>query len=330
MAGDWIPISVDLLRKREVILLCGKTGWSRYEVVGRLVEFWAWVSSESTNGVIEGLTAELLSTVGRFDPRFISALEEVGWLSWSEAGLVIPNFDRWLSNSAKNRVLSTERKRRQRSRQLANHSGGCEACVTQVSRKCHADVTQMSRSERDKNVTREEKRREEKKREEKSRESNPTSTSIEMDNSIEVEVQEKLVCPETKFCGEIGQADSPPEVSPELSKVPEEVARLAFACDGPIKQWRIDGRLYQALQEAFTTIDLDGEIRKAWAWLMANPDKRKTARGMSRFLFHWMSRSVDNGKGVAKAGGAPPRTLADRNLAVARAFLQRMEGGVDA
>jgi hypothetical protein len=65
----------------------------------------------------------------------------VGWLEIDESGVTFPNFDRHNGESAKARGLAAERKRNQRSR------------VTE-------EDGQMSRSERDTSVTREEKRRE--------------------------------------------------------------------------------------------------------------------------------------------------------------------------
>lgn len=159
MAGDWIPIGCTILSKREVLILAARLGWSRYEVVGRLVEFWVWVSNESTDGTICGLAVGDLWKVYGFDRRFVAALCEVGWLIQGQDCITIPNFHRWLHSGAKQRLMASERKRRQRNKSPENST------LTQMSRKCHAesvtDVTQMSRCERDKSVTREEKRREE-------------------------------------------------------------------------------------------------------------------------------------------------------------------------
>ena len=120
MAGDWIPITLDLSRKREVLLISAKTGLSRYEVMGRLIEFWAWISSESADGTIPGISPDILVAAGPFDAQFIAALEEVGWVAWNKTGLRIPNFDRWLSRSAKARLLKNQRQADWRSKQSSN------------------------------------------------------------------------------------------------------------------------------------------------------------------------------------------------------------------
>lgn len=144
--------------------------------------------------------------------------------------------------------------------------------------------------------------------------------------------QEIVSCSETQPCGEIGRADSPlsPAESLDQSGVPEDVARLTFPCDGPVKEWKITSTVYGTLQQAFQSIDISAELRKAYAWLVANPGKRKTAKGMARFLFNWMARCVDqNGPRIAGNGSTRLPGLEDRNLAVARAFLdaKRQKGG---
>jgi len=185
MAGDWIPISLDLPRKREVFVIASRLKWSRYEVVGRLVEFWAWVSAESADGRIDGLSMDDLASVHGFDRRFLCVLLDVGWLIQDSAGLAIPNFDRWLCHSAKRRLQAAERQRRARARD-----------------PCHANVTKMSRTERDKSVT----------TEENSTEQNSTEDQIGpstgMHGSVQIENQEgpPLKSPPQKRGGEIDWA----------------------------------------------------------------------------------------------------------------------------
>jgi len=185
MAGDWIPISLDLPRKREVFVIASRLKWSRYEVVGRLVEFWAWVSAESADGRIDGLSMDDLASVHGFDRRFLCVLLDVGWLIQDSAGLAIPNFDRWLCHSAKRRLQAAERQRRARARD-----------------PCHANVTKMSRCERDKSVT----------TEENSTEQYSTEDQIEsstgMHGSVQIENQDEppLESPPQKRGGKIDWA----------------------------------------------------------------------------------------------------------------------------
>lgn len=53
------------------------------------------------------------------------------------------------------------------------------------------------------------------------------------------------------------------------------------------------------LAVCYPGVDILGEVLKAKAWIDASPDRRKTQRGMSRFLVSWLNRSVDNRRGPA-------------------------------
>jgi hypothetical protein len=138
MAGDWIKFEKATLAKPEVLRVAAVLGISRYQVVGMCLAFWSWCDEQLREchalGVTESMIDDLVGATG-----FASALLDVGWLRVRNGSLAVPNFDRHLSESAKKRALSGKRQAKKR----------------------HAEVTKMSRSERDENVTREEKRREE-------------------------------------------------------------------------------------------------------------------------------------------------------------------------
>ena len=76
--------------------------------------------------------------------------------------------------------------------------------------------------------------------------------------------------------------------------------------------WELTDDQIATWQETFEPVDVDREGRIARAWCEANPGKRKTARGMPRFLFAWLSRAARDAK--AQQGkprpGQPPRYTA--------------------
>lgn len=117
MAGDWIPYSVDLPRKREVAALSRLCKLRRREVVGILLDFWSWASSESVDGYLRAITIEQLpDLIEDTKPSFWAALSspEIGWLVIESEGLRIPNCHRWITKSAKLRLQERDKKRRQR------------------------------------------------------------------------------------------------------------------------------------------------------------------------------------------------------------------------
>lgn len=115
MAGDWIPMQVDLNTRREVLLLCKATGWSQYEVIGRLWHFWSWVSRESADGQLRGVDTVVLSTVLGVPEKFLTGLVAVGWLVVASDGLIVPNYGRWFSGAAKIRMGERVRWKERRS-----------------------------------------------------------------------------------------------------------------------------------------------------------------------------------------------------------------------
>lgn len=135
---NWFKFEHATLRKPEVYRIVELLQVHRHHAVGMLCEWFAWVDQNAVDGhapyVTESSIDDIVGRVG-----FASALLEVGWLQVRSGSLVIPRFDRHLSQGSKTRALSGERQRKRRS----------------------DSVTKTSRSERDKRVTREEERREE-------------------------------------------------------------------------------------------------------------------------------------------------------------------------
>ena len=138
MAGDWIPVTVHLDRRREVLAIAEATKRDRFQVVGLLVAFWGWVTEESRFCHVSTVTSSALTAAIGGDEAFWLAVEKVGWIRFTDDGLEIPNWDRWNGRTAKERLLNTLRQREVRKSKVG----------------CHGDVTLMSRSHRDKCVTR--------------------------------------------------------------------------------------------------------------------------------------------------------------------------------
>lgn len=60
-------------------------------------------------------------------------------------------------------------------------------------------------------------------------------------------------------------------------------------------------------QETFPSLDVLAECRMALSWVRANPGRAKTVGGMTRFLYKWLARSQDGGRGKGGAAGQPQR-----------------------
>lgn len=90
------------------------------------------------------------------------------------------------------------------------------------------------------------------------------------------------------------------EESPEALTRSEPVL-LIFPTVGPEGQeWRLRRVQVDEWQTAYPNVDVQAECRRALSWVRANPGRRKTVKGMAKFLNGWLSRSVDSGRAVQR------------------------------
>lgn len=59
-------------------------------------------------------------------------------------------------------------------------------------------------------------------------------------------------------------------------------------------------------RETYPAVDIEQELRRMIAWLDSNPSKRKTRRGIERFINNWLARTQDNGGTKGQKGVNEP------------------------
>ena len=59
--------------------------------------------------------------------------------------------------------------------------------------------------------------------------------------------------------------------------------------------WAVSTEMLQHWRELYPAVDVEQEIRKMIGWCESNPQKRKTARGIQRFITGWLAREQDKG-----------------------------------
>lgn len=79
------------------------------------------------------------------------------------------------------------------------------------------------------------------------------------------------------------------------------IGGLEFPCDGKISAWSVTEELAARWRELFPSLDVALECKGALAWVLAKPQRRKTARGMEAFLVGWFGRSQNRGRSTAPA-----------------------------
>lgn len=114
MAGDWIPMRLDLHDDPAVIAIALATGLDEFGVVGRLHRLWGWANRHLSTGEAKGISE---SWVDRYvaTPGFAAAMIVSGWLRSRSGHVEFPHFDRWNSDNAKRRVEKTRQKQESRS-----------------------------------------------------------------------------------------------------------------------------------------------------------------------------------------------------------------------
>jgi len=157
MAGDWIPMRLDLCDDPAVLEMADITNQPEEYIVGCLHRIWSWASRNCHDGTVTGVTKMSLSRAVRL-PEVVSAMVKVGWLIEGSTDdgrpfVQFPKWENWLSKSAKSRINNAINQRKSR----ANKG----TAVNQDLKTCHGSVTKSSQSDSDKTVTTEEKSTEE-------------------------------------------------------------------------------------------------------------------------------------------------------------------------
>ena len=149
MAGDWIPMRLDLYEDPAVTYMAERIGQREEVIVGYLHRIWAWASRQCHDGCVRNVTASSLGRVTSL-PDFPDLMAEAGWLEFGtdeqgRAYIRFPNWDRWLGESAKKRLSASRRKQKERVTQMS------QEVVTNVTKVCDKSVTtvQESREEKD-------------------------------------------------------------------------------------------------------------------------------------------------------------------------------------
>ena len=123
MAGEWLKMEACTPEKSEVLAITAKMGWDDADLtVGKLFRLWRWFDQQTMDGNAHGVTKALLDRhVGV--TGFCDAMESVGWLTISDDGISLPNFDRHNGNTAKSRALTAKRVANHKSNATANAKG---------------------------------------------------------------------------------------------------------------------------------------------------------------------------------------------------------------
>lgn len=160
MATPWIKVEVTTWDKIEVHRMSDILRIDPDAVLGKLVRIWSWADVNTHNGHADGVTMEMINRV-LHHPNFAQAMRAVGWLEADADGVRFPNFDHHNGDSAKARAQASRRQQVRRTLTDRTDTQTAEQSPSGHTAE-RSSVTQMSRSQRDKSVTRQDKNRLEK------------------------------------------------------------------------------------------------------------------------------------------------------------------------
>jgi len=118
MAGDWIKLEHGLPDKAEVDIIATDLGIDHDSAVGKLIRFWMWADSNTTDGYDISVTSALLDRI-TFATGFAKAMVKAGWLHGESGNYSIPNFGYHNGETSKQRALSAKRMAKSRAKSCA-------------------------------------------------------------------------------------------------------------------------------------------------------------------------------------------------------------------
>ena len=119
MAGDWIAIRTKLGTNPKTIRIANELDLPAPHVVGLLVALWGWGDEfADEDGNVPGVSFDDISRVVGVE-GFALAVSRVGWLDAYSTksgirGVKFPDWEEYMSQSAKRRLQEARKKRRQR------------------------------------------------------------------------------------------------------------------------------------------------------------------------------------------------------------------------
>jgi hypothetical protein len=85
------------------------------------------------------------------------------------------------------------------------------------------------------------------------------------------------------------------QIEDPVSPPPPEDIFLTFPTDGKIKEWFLTKERVAEFKTLFPGLNVEIELRKDLRWIMDNPERRKTARGMPAHLMRWLAKAQNQG-----------------------------------
>jgi hypothetical protein len=111
----WLKMDHTTPEKPEVLAITLRMGWDDPDMtVGKLFRLWRWFDQQTVDGNAQSVSTALLDRLVGVS-GFCEVVASVGWLVVTDAGVILPGFDKHNGQSAKDRANTAKR--------VAKHSG---------------------------------------------------------------------------------------------------------------------------------------------------------------------------------------------------------------
>lgn len=108
MAGDWIPIRINLSTDPRTVAIATRCHKHVLHTVGALSVVWGAANEHTTDGRLMGYTLEAVDAMVGIK-GFAAAMEAVGWMTHDDVSVTVPDFQRYNSDGAKARLQGARR-----------------------------------------------------------------------------------------------------------------------------------------------------------------------------------------------------------------------------
>ena len=137
-----------------------------------------------------------------------------------------------------------------------------------------------------------------------------TQNNPDVDVDVDVDEEEKEI---KDFCSELSAGADAPSQPPEKTKSTQTVLDAFEAVISlPLNdssEFHIPESQIQLWTELYPAVDIMQALRNMKGWLHANPTKRKTKKGIARFINNWLAKEQDKGGSGQRSPPGSPRPL---------------------
>lgn len=142
MAGDWIPIRINLSTDPRTVAIAGRIRKHVLHTVGALSVVWGAANEHTTDGRLMGYTPDAIDAMVGIR-GFAAAMEAVGWMTHDAESVTVPDFDRYNSDGAKARLKHARRVAASR----AGHNTRTESAQNEHDTRTKTATTEQNRTE---------------------------------------------------------------------------------------------------------------------------------------------------------------------------------------